>query len=458
MSNNMFVCKDCGFKSLTLQGKCPYCGAWNTFVQSAEDVKDVAKKSGKYQRSVKISEVTEMKEERVFTGITEIDRVFGGGIVKGSVLLLAGAPGIGKSTLLLQIASSVKKVLYITGEESAAQIKIRSQRIAKGLDVQLLSTRDIVEAIHEAARIRPALVILDSVQSFKNSNGSAAASPSAIKEITSAIVEYAKTTNTAFILSGHITKEGILQGPKVIEHMVDGVFYLEESPVHGYRLLYSTKNRFGNTNELAVFHMTGRGLETVDDPSAFFLSGRADSPGSVAVCSYQGSSPFIAEIQALINITSFQYPRRQVTGLELNRAYLIIAILERYVGLKLSTCDVFLNVAGGIRISETGSDLAAAAAIISSYRKKPMPNDIVFTGEIGLGGEVRGVSRLEERIRKAEGLGFKAIAVPRAGVKYRGKKIKVIDIGHIKQLEDLLVNKGSRPDPSSSVHCDGIGG
>lgn len=386
---------------------------------------------------MKISEVASSKEERISSGIKEIDRVLGGGIVKGSVLLLAGAPGIGKSTLLLQTAAAVKKVLYITGEESLAQIKIRSERIAKGGDVKLLATRDIGEAMHEASRLKPDVVILDSVQAFKNST-SAAASPSAIKEVTSLIVEYAKTTNTAFILSGHITKEGILQGPKIIEHMVDGVFYLEESPVHGYRLLYSTKNRFGNTNELAVFHMTGRGLETVEDPSAFFLSGRCNAPGSVAVCSYQGSSPFIAEIQALINISSFQYPRRQVTGLELNRAYLIIAILERYLGLKLSTCDVFLNVAGGIRISEPGSDLAAAAAIVSSYRKKIMPKDLVFTGEIGLGGEVRGVSRLEERIKKAENLGFKTMAVPSGGAVYRGKKIKVIEVGHIRQLGELL--------------------
>jgi len=433
----MFVCNKCGFKALNRQGKCPYCGEWNTFEETAEAAPQGSKTSGKYRRSVEISKITAMKEERISSGINELDRVLGGGIVKSSVLLLAGAPGIGKSTLLLQIAASVKKVLYITGEESAAQIKIRAERIAKGSDVKILATRDIGEAMHEAVRVKPDLVILDSVQAFKTGTASAAA-PSAIKEITSAIVEYAKTTNTAFILSGHITKEGILQGPKIIEHMVDGVFYAEESPVHGYRLLHSTKNRFGNTNELAVFHMTGRGLEIVEDPSAFFLSGRCNAPGSAAVCSYQGSSPFIAEIQALINITSFQYPRRQVTGLALNRAYLIIAILERYVGLKLSSCDVFLNVAGGIRINEPGSDLAAAAAVISSYRKKPMPTDMVFTGEIGLGGEVRGVSRLEERIKKAEGLGFKTIAVPRAGVKYRAKKIKVIEVGHVKQLGDLL--------------------
>ncbi|MDO9513813.1 MAG: DNA repair protein RadA [Elusimicrobiota bacterium] len=433
----MFVCKECGFQSPGRQGKCPYCGEWDTFSEIADDaVKDSGKRSD-YRPSMKISEVASSKEERISSGIKEIDRVLGGGIVKGSVLLLAGAPGIGKSTLLLQTAAAVKKVLYITGEESLAQIKIRSERIAKGGDVKLLATRDIGEAMHEASRLKPDVVILDSVQAFKNST-SAAASPSAIKEVTSLIVEYAKTTNTAFILSGHITKEGILQGPKIIEHMVDGVFYLEESPVHGYRLLYSTKNRFGNTNELAVFHMTGRGLETVEDPSAFFLSGRCNAPGSVAVCSYQGSSPFIAEIQALINISSFQYPRRQVTGLELNRAYLIIAILERYLGLKLSTCDVFLNVAGGIRISEPGSDLAAAAAIVSSYRKKIMPKDLVFTGEIGLGGEVRGVSRLEERIKKAENLGFKTMAVPSGGAVYRGKKIKVIEVGHIRQLGELL--------------------
>jgi len=203
---------------------------------------------------MKISEVASSKEERISSGIKEIDRVLGGGIVKSSVLLLAGAPGIGKSTLLLQTAAAVKKVLYITGEESLAQIKIRSERIAKGGDVKLLATRDIGEAMHETSRLKPDIVILDSVQAFKNST-SAAASPSAIKEVTSLIVEYAKTTDTAFILSGHITKEGILQGPKIIEHMVDGVFYLEESPVHGYRLLYSTKNRFGNTNELAVFHI-----------------------------------------------------------------------------------------------------------------------------------------------------------------------------------------------------------
>jgi len=432
----MFVCKECGYKSATKLGQCPYCGKWSSFLEE----KEVS--PGKvFKKAVQVSKVSVTGSKRISTGSAEVDAVLGGGIVQGSVILLAGPPGIGKSTLMLQIASSVKGVLYVTGEESLSQVCLRSKRIKEGQNIYLLATQEFDEVAAEIRRLKPSVVVIDSIQSLRSAAGTGfAASPTMMKEATSGIVRLAKTQNVSFILSGHITKEGILQGPKILEHMVDAVLYLDESPVHGYRILHSTKNRFGNTQEFSIFHMSGKGLEPVDDPSKFFLAGKQETPGSVAVCAYRGSSPFAAEIQALMNPTSFQYPRRQVTGLDLNRAYLVIAILERYLSLRLSTCDIYLNAAGGIKINEPPADLAIAVSIVSAFRKFVVPQDFIFSGEVGLTGEIRSVSRLEDRVRKAENLGFKKMVMPSAG-KSISSKMKLFEVKNIKEAVKIIQAK-----------------
>lgn len=429
----MFVCKDCGYKSGQKLGQCPYCSKWGSFLVE----KDVSSRKV-FKKAVQISKVSVTGSKRISTGSAEIDAVLGGGIVPGSVILLAGPPGIGKSTLMLQIASSVKGILYVTGEESLSQVCLRSKRIREGEGIYLLATQEFDEVAAEISRLKPPVVVIDSIQSLRTATGTGfAASPTMMKEATSGIVSIAKTQNVSFILSGHITKEGILQGPKIIEHMVDAVLYLDESPVHGYRILHSTKNRFGNTQEFSIFHMSGKGLEPVEDPSKFFLAGKQETPGSVAVCAYQGSSPFAAEIQALINPTSFQYPRRQVTGLDLNRVYLVIAILERYLSLKLSTCDIYLNAAGGMKINEPSADLAIAVSIVSAFRKFVVPQDFIFSGEVGLSGEIRNVSRMEDRVRKAKNLGFKKMVMPSAG-KSISSKMKLFEVKNIKEAVKVV--------------------
>ncbi|MFH1352892.1 MAG: DNA repair protein RadA [bacterium] len=432
----MFVCKNCGYKSAQTLGQCPYCSKWGTFTEE----KSIS--SGKvFRKAVRISELSAGDFKRISAGSAEVDAVLGGGIVQGSVILLAGPPGIGKSTVMLQIASSVSGVLYVTGEESLLQVCLRSKRIRKGQNIQLLATQDFEEVTSEIKRLRPAVVMIDSIQSLKTAEISGfAAAPSMMKEVTAGIVGIAKTQNVSFILSGHITKEGILQGPKILEHMVDVVLYLDESPVHGYRILHSTKNRFGNTQEFSVFHMCGTGIEPVADASKFFLAGKRDAPGSVAVCACQGSSPFAAEIQALINPTAFQYPRRQVTGLDLNRVYLIIAILERFLSLRLSSSDIYLNAAGGMKINEPAADLAIAVSIISAFRKFVVPQDFIFSGEIGLTGEIRNISRMEDRVRKAGNLGFKKMVLPPVGKNISGK-MKLFEVKNIKEAAKVIQEK-----------------
>ena len=430
----MFVCKECGYKSVQKFGQCPYCGKWNTITE------EKTTPAADYKKAERISQVGRKPERRIPSGIEGIDSVLGGGIVAGSVILVAGAPGIGKSTLLLQAASNLKNVLYVTGEESPGQIRLRSERINASGSARLLANQDLTAVESEIERLSPEVVIVDSIQSVRSRSGQGfAASVVEIKETAARIVEIAKSSGVSFILSGHITKEGILQGPKVIEHMVDVVMYLEESPDHAHRILYSTKNRFGSTREFALFHMTDSGMEAVADVSQYFLSGRRDIPGSVAAAVCRGSSVFLAEVQALINITPFQYPRRQVTGLDLNRVYLIIAILERFTGVKLSSSDIYMNVAGGIKINEPAADLACAAAIASAYGKRKVGGNTAFAGEIGLGGEIRNVSRIDERISKAESLGFGRIVVPEG--RASGKKIEVIKAKNIREALNAALVK-----------------
>ncbi|MCD6413795.1 MAG: DNA repair protein RadA [Elusimicrobia bacterium] len=429
----MFVCKECGYKSQQRLGQCPYCGKWGTFIEEK-----ISSRAAESRESVKISSLKPEEFFRIHSRIAEFDQLLGGGIVKGSVILIAGNPGIGKSTLLLQLVPEREKVLYVTGEESPSQVAQRARRIKAGEHFYLLSSRKLENAENEIERISPSIVIIDSVQSVvADASGGFSVSPAALRAVTSRITELAKTKNISFILSGHVTKEGVLQGPKIIEHIVDVVLYFEESPSKKHRILYSTKNRFGNTQEFVLFTISAAGLNVVDDPSKFFLSSFANVPGSVAVSAFQGSSPFIGEIQSLINRTSFQFPRRQVIGLDLNRVYLASAIIERIFGFKLYLFDIYLNVAGGIRITEPAADLAIAFSILSSYKKAPIDRRCAFAAEIGLGGELRGVSDLAGRVRKAEKLGFEKFFTATAGEKVKSK-MKIFYCRNLKDCFDAV--------------------
>jgi len=419
-------------------GVCPYCGNWNTFIEEKEETQH------KFSREKEVSKISLIQTQnlsRITSGIKEIDEILGGGVVPASVILIAGAPGIGKSTLLLQIADAFQKnsedykVLYVSGEESPFQIKLRSQRLKKGADILFMATQNLEELLYNIEKIKPKIVIIDSIQSITPQAG-LVASTSSLKEVAFKILSFAKEKGITFFISGHITKEGQIQGPKIIEHMVDVVFYLEESSERYLRILYSTKNRYGNTLNFILFQMTSEGLRVVDEPSLIFLEGRKSAPGSAIYCAWQGGKTFLTEIQCLLSPSVFQYPRRQFTGLDINRAYLVLAILMRYAELKLSNFDVFLNVIGGTKITEPACDVAIASSIISAFEKKSLPQDAVFIGELGLGGEIRPVMRLEERLRKASTLGFKKAFIPKQKIHFSGK-LNVFDMENILDLKKI---------------------
>lgn len=445
----VYFCKECGHESSKWMGQCPACKQWNTFVEERiKTGKQGGAKSKKTSASpMNISEVTTQDEERIPTHIGELDRVLGGGIVKGSLSLVGGDPGIGKSTLLLQVcrklANSNRKVLYISGEESMHQIKMRAERLGKfEHEMLLLCETDLDEIVSAILKTKPEFVVLDSIQTMYSGDlSSAAGSVSQVREATAQMMRVAKEENVAVFIVGHVTKEGVVAGPRTLEHMVDTVLYFEGEAEAAYRILRGVKNRFGATNEIGVFEMASDGLLEVENPSKSMLNGRPlDASGSVVVCSMEGTRPILIEIQALISPTSFQMPRRTSVGIDYNRVNLLMAVLEKRVGLQLGGCDAYVNLAGGMRLGEPAIDLGIVLAIASSYRNVAIPEDTIIFGEVGLVGEIRSVSGGESRIKEAQKLGFKRCILPKANVEaLKGEtKIQLIGVSNVREALEYI--------------------
>ncbi|MBQ8808509.1 MAG: DNA repair protein RadA [Clostridia bacterium] len=416
-TKTVFVCKECGNESPKWMGKCPGCGTWNSMIEEVIEKTSQAKVR-KSVSPVLIKEVSTKEGERSSSGSEELDRVLGGGIVKGSLVLCGGEPGIGKSTLLLQLAKFVSEkgtVLYVSGEESDKQIRLRAERLNAVSDSLYVLNETDLEAILSAIDVmKPALIIADSIQTLYSSNlTSAPGSVGQVRECTLKFMELAKSTGTTVFIVGHVTKEGAIAGPRVLEHMVDCVLYFEGERHQSYRIIRGVKNRFGSTNEIGVFEMTDKGLKDVPNPSLMLLSGRpVDAPGSAVVCSVEGTRPILAEIQALVSKSSFAMPRRMASGVDFNRVSLIMTVLEKRMGLNLGNQDAYVNVTGGIKLDENATDLAIACAIASSFRNQPLPSDMAFFGEVGLTGEIRTVTQAARRIAEIRKMGFKRCMLP----------------------------------------------
>ena len=421
-NKTMFFCQECGYESSKWQGQCPGCKAWNTFVEEpAQIVKGIrTQNSGRELKPVALKEVSLTEQTRVSTGMKELDRVLGGGIVRGSLLLVGGDPGIGKSTILLQVCRNLSaahfKVLYISGEESLQQIRMRAGRIGEFTDDLLLLCETNLEDIRTTIeRCKPEMVVIDSIQTmFSGEVTSAPGSVSQVREATSVLLQIAKGLDITIFIVGHVTKEGNVAGPRVLEHMVDTVLYFEGDRHASYRILRGVKNRFGSTNEIGVFEMRSDGLVEVENPSEYMLSGKPQgASGSVVACSMEGTRPVLLEIQALVCHSNFGIPRRTAAGTDFNRVNLLMAVLEKRLGMNLSTCDAYVNIAGGIRMTEPAIDLGIILAIISSFRDKAIADDVLAFGEVGLSGEVRAVSMAEQRVLEARKLGFHQVILPR---------------------------------------------
>ena len=449
--STVFFCQNCGFESAKWMGQCPGCREWNTFVE--EQVSTAAlKKNGTQgstarQKPAVLSEITMEKEDRISTGMQELDRVLGGGVVAGSLTLVGGDPGIGKSTLLLQVCRNFSdagaKVLYISGEESLKQIKMRAERIGSFNDNLLLLCETNLSLIEDTIRSRkPQIVIIDSIQTMYSEDVSAApGSVSQVRESTALFLQLAKGLGVSIFIVGHVTKEGTVAGPRVLEHMVDTVLYFEGDRYASYRILRSVKNRFGSTNEIGVFEMREEGLTEVRNPSEYMLSGRPkDACGCVVACTVEGSRPLMVEMQALVCHSNFGIPRRQATGVDFNRVNLLMAVLEKRLGLQMSGCDAYVNLAGGIRIQDPAVDLGMVMAIVSSFKNRPVDESTVVFGEVGLSGEVRAVSLAEQRLQEAVKLGFTTCVMPKANADMlkNTKSIKVIGVSNVQEAIELI--------------------
>lgn len=421
---SIFFCQSCGYESSKWMGQCPGCREWNTFVEEVVDKKSagtLAKQKGSATEAkvLPLSEIELTSEKRVSTGMKELDRVLGGGIVKGSMVLVGGDPGIGKSTLLLQVCKNLSdekiKVLYISGEESLQQIKIRAERIGTfGDSLKLLceTNLDTIQAVID--REKPQIVVIDSIQTmFNEAVSSAPGSVSQVRESTGVLMQIAKGKGISIFIVGHVTKEGVVAGPRVLEHMVDTVLYFEGDRHAAYRILRGVKNRFGSTNEIGVFEMRQSGLNEVENPSEYMLSGKpVGASGSVVACSMEGTRPILVEVQALVCHSNFGIPRRTAAGTDFNRVNLLMAVLEKRLGLKLADCDAYVNIAGGIKMNEPAMDLGIVLALISSYKDKPVDEKTICFGEVGLSGEVRAVNMAEQRVQEAKKLGFEVCILP----------------------------------------------
>ena len=452
----VFFCQNCGHEESKWLGQCPACKEWNTFVEEKVTVPKTGSAlssgtaGGAAPQPVLLTSVDTDDDERIRTGIGELDRVLGGGIVQGSLVLVGGDPGIGKSTLLLQVCQKLsamgKKILYISGEESLKQIKLRADRMGTFSENLYLLCETNLELIRSSIeRQKPDMAVIDSIQTMYNEEvSSAPGSVSQVRESTNVLLQLAKGLNIAIFIVGHVTKEGTVAGPRVLEHMVDTVLYFEGDRHVSYRILRGVKNRFGSTNEIGVFEMRREGLVEVENPSECMLGGRPENAsGSVVACAMEGTRPILMEIQALVCHSNFGMPRRTAAGLDYNRVNLLMAVLEKRAGLPLSSYDAYVNIAGGIRMNEPASDLGIVMAIASSYKNKPVPEDTIVFGEVGLSGEVRAVTMPEQRVAEAKKLGFKVCILPevsRKSLKNMGgqEELRIIGVRSINQAIDLL--------------------
>lgn len=439
-----FFCSECGYESAKWLGQCPGCREWNTFVEEPVTKTGKAVRITNTKKPSLLKDISTKEEARMTTGFGELDRVLGGGIVRGSLTLIGGDPGIGKSTILLQVCKNLsdqgRKVLYISGEESLKQIKIRADRIGQFNDNIRLFCETDLELIEQTLRDeKPDVAVIDSIQTIYNSDvSSAPGSVSQVRESTNILMQTAKTENISIFVVGHVTKEGVVAGPRVLEHMVDTVLYFEGDRHASYRILRGVKNRFGSTNEIGVFEMCQNGLQEVKNPSEYMLNGRPENAsGSVVACTIEGTRPILAEIQALVCRTNFGMPRRTAAGTDYNRVNLLMAVLEKRLGFHMGEFDAYVNVAGGIKINEPALDLGIVMAIISSYRDLPIDEKTIVFGEVGLSGEVRAVNMAERRVAEAVKLGFTRCIMPAVSRKGLTDR-KGIDVIGVKNIQDLL--------------------
>ena len=445
-SKTVYFCQECGNESPKWLGQCPVCGAWNSFVE--EVVEKTSSKAQREKRDVRpthLSEIISSDEKRISSGMPELDRVLGGGIVQGSMVLVGGDPGIGKSTLLLQVCRNLCSrkvdVLYVSGEESLQQIKIRADRMGTFDDqLSLLceTNLDIIRSVID--RSRPRVLVIDSIQTmYSETVSSAPGSVSQVRESTAVLMQIAKGMNITVFIVGHVTKEGLVAGPRVLEHMVDTVLYFEGDRHAAYRVLRGVKNRFGSTDEIGVFEMCQNGLQEVTNPSAFMLNGKPrGASGSVVACSIEGTRPILVEIQALVCHSNFNMPRRTAAGCDYNRVNLLMAVIEKRAGLRLAESDAYINIAGGIRMNEPAVDLGIVLAIISSYKEMPVPDDLICFGEVGLSGEVRAVNLAEQRIAEAAKLGFSRIIMPKVNLSGIRGKYRQLDLVGVENVQEAM--------------------
>ena len=448
-AKQMYFCQECGYESAKWQGQCPGCKSWNTFVEE-KLVVGAGKHSGKTEAAAPISilNVTTTEDTRIGTGMKELDRVLGGGIVKGSLTLVGGDPGIGKSTILLQVCRNLTeadhKVLYASGEESLQQIKLRADRLGGFTKDMLLLSETNLDAIEGAiTKVMPEVVVIDSIQTmYIEDVGSGAGSVSQVREVTGRLMRIAKQLGVAVFIVGHVTKEGNVAGPRTLEHMVDTVLYFEGDKNALFRILRGVKNRFGSTNEIGVFEMKDTGLYEVDNPSQVMLNGRPlDASGSVVVCAMEGTRPLLIEIQALVCQTNFNLPRRTSVGIDYNRVNILMAVLEKREGLMMAGSDAYVNLAGGMKVGEPALDLGIIAALISSFKNVAIDAHTVIFGEVGLTGEIRGVTMAEQRVREAAKMGFSVCILPKSNADMIKKmpEMKIIGVSKLSEVVELIV-------------------
>ncbi len=435
---SVFFCGECGYESTKWLGKCPACGSWNTMLEQKKVSSVPSINNLTYAHAIPLADVTTTASGRVSSGIGELDRVLGGGIVPGSVTLLGGDPGIGKSTLLMQTAAELTKqgtVLYVTGEESASQLKLRAERLGVGGDMLILAENDLSAIESEVDRVKPAYVMIDSIQTMYSADCSGTnGSISQIREATSLITRMAKRTGAATFIVGHVTKDGAIAGPRILEHMVDTVLYFEGDRQDSFRLLRSVKNRFGSTDEIGVFEMRSTGMAEISDPSTLFITG-TDLPGCAVTCAMEGTRPMMVEVQALLSTSPFSNPRRMAAGLDNNRLVLLLAVLEKKAGLRFYDKDVYTNVVGGIRLDERACDLAVAMCIAGAGADIALPPRTAILGELSLTGEVRPVNRLDKRIQECARLGFSHIVVPNSDTL---PKVDGLNYTRVKNIREAL--------------------